>query len=59
MSENMHQLTTPTNLCPNCGKQGQEVAATTLRHLLLPHLVADEMMAEGYRFCATADCEVV
>lgn len=46
-----------TKNCPNCGNQGQAIDTATVKSLLSVSL--RQVQDTPYRFCATADCDVV
>ncbi len=47
-----------TASCPACGAVGEPVKSITLRSLLQPHLL-QQVQDEGYRFCASPECQLV
>ncbi len=48
---------TPSDHCPACGQKGQKVDSLTVKAMLSVSLKA--VRDTTYRFCRTADCEVV
>lgn len=46
------------NTCPECGQPGKSVATKTLKHMVPPQHLG-RVNQPGFRFCRSADCEVV
>lgn len=51
-------METQASLCPTCGNQGRSVVPRTLR-ALLDDASADNVASADYRFCDTANCNIV
>jgi len=54
---NPQSATTQTGHCPVCGEKGKSVDSLTVKAMLSVSLA--EVRDTPYRFCRTADCEVV
>jgi hypothetical protein len=44
--------------CPQCGVVGKPVSTVTLKHMVKPEFL-DAVNAPGFRFCRSADCDVI